>query len=253
MLLVQPVCCNITQLDNSIITPVSSNTPSISGTADSYSTSYMDIHTPTDKSSTPKSQIMPVTSTPKSTVHRKRTHTEPVQAETECSTKVVRRSLDATVQVDTSLTSRTPRKLLLRRKLKSLRQQRRESAVNTNKIRRQMRADCKKVSDISKKYLSPQLHSFFMLPIALSQVNKRGRRYNTENKMFALSIYYKSPAAYKLLSSTFQLPSVSMLSAWLRNKQNDTGFETSLITALQSKVQCMSVLEIKLVFFLSMR
>lgn len=232
--------CNITQTDSSIITPVSSNTPSISGTADSYST--MDIHTPTDKSSTPKSQIMPVTSTPKSTVNRKRTHTEPVQAE--CSTKVVRRSLDATVQVDTSLTSRTPRKLLLRRKLKSLRQaflrqQRRESAVNTNKTRSQMRADCKKVSDISKKYLSPQLHSFFMSQIALSQVNKRGRRYNTENKMFALSIYYKSPAAYKLLSSTFQLPSVSMLTAWLRNKQNDTGFETSLITALQSKVQGM--------------
>jgi Transposase protein len=49
----------------------------------------------------------------------------------------------------------------------------------------------------------------------------------------------KALLAYKLLSSTFQLPSVPVLSAWLRNKQNDTGFETSLITALQSKVQGM--------------
>jgi hypothetical protein len=137
--------CNIAQntIDNSINTPVSSNTPSISGTVDSTS---VDIHTPTDKNNTPKSQNMHVTSTPKSTVHRKRMHTESVQAE--INTKV-RRSLDATVQVDTSSSSRTPRKLLLRRKLKSLRQaflrqQRREASVNTNKTRSQMKADRKK-------------------------------------------------------------------------------------------------------------
>jgi hypothetical protein len=122
-----------------------------------------------------------------------------------------------------------------------MRKQNRKQTFCTKTSKRQMLLDTKTVSYISIKYLSPQLHSFFISQLNLSQVAAKGRLYTTDNKMFALSLYYKSPAAYKLLCNTFQLPSVSLLSKWLRKNQSDTGFDNSLTNALKCKVQNMSV------------
>lgn len=198
-----------------------------------------------DITSTPIRSIVYKTSTPISgSTTRKRTYWDSTTQVTPSHNSGIKRKRDATVQVARSFSSHTPRKLLLQRKLKSLRQAalRRSKRQSVKTSKAQMQVDFNTLSEISMRYLSPHLHSFFMSQLTLSQVsNKRGRRYTVDNKMFALSLYYKSPAAYKLLSNTFQLPSISMLSKWLRKNQSDTGFDTSLIDALKLKVENMTV------------
>lgn len=161
-----------------------------------------------DITSTPIRSIVYKTSTPISgSTTRKRTYWDSTTQVTPSHNSGVKRNRDATVQVARSFSSHTPRKLLLQRKLKSLRQAalRRSKRQSVKTSKAQMQADFNTLSEISMKYLSPHLHSFFMSQLTLSQVsNKKGRRYTVDNKMFALSLYYKSPAAYKLLSNTLQ-------------------------------------------------
>jgi hypothetical protein len=79
-----------------------------------------------------------------------------------------------------------------------------------------------------------------MSQLKLSQVRTKGQRYTNTDKIFALSLYYRSPAAYKLLAKSFHLPSKSILSKWLSNRRIETGFDATLIDAIKRKVQCMA-------------
>jgi hypothetical protein len=82
---------------------------------------------------------------------------------------------DVNIQVPSSLSSCTPRKSILKRKLKTAHQKLlrythklqktnlKSTVVKLSKF--QIKKDFKTVSNISAQYFSPQLHTFFIFPL----------------------------------------------------------------------------------------
>ncbi|KAF2905576.1 hypothetical protein ILUMI_00604 [Ignelater luminosus] len=75
--------------------------------------------------------------------------------------------------------------------------------------------------------------------------HKKRQLWSREEKSLALSIYYKSPATYRLLLNKlkFALPSISTIRLWLRVVHLSTGINQSIISRLREKVKCMSSAE----------
>jgi hypothetical protein len=96
------------------------------------------------------------------------------------------------------------------------------------------------VSKITKKHMSPGLHHLVMSQIRLSQYKAKGRRYTDNDKLFALKIYHRSAATYRLLSKTLQLPSKSTLSDWLSSSNSGPGFDENAMSAIKCRVQGMA-------------
>lgn len=79
----------------------------------------------------------------------------------------------------------------------------------------------------------------------LRNVNRilTGRRWTEEDKIFALSIYKRSPRTYKYLSAFFQLPSPRTLKTLLSKVPFDTGINKLLLQQLKTKMDDMNVLD----------
>ena len=61
------------------------------------------------------------------------------------------------------------------------------------------------------EYLSPDTFSFIESQVKMSKRSRHAYRWKTEDKMLALSIFFHSRKAYKILSQLFILPSVRTL------------------------------------------
>jgi len=67
---------------------------------------------------------------------------------------------------------------------------------------------------LGKKYLPEQFNILLSAQVDAQIRNKRGMRYDSEYKKFALSIYFLSPRTYKELKTRFTLPSVRTLQSF---------------------------------------
>ena len=74
----------------------------------------------------------------------------------------------------------------------------------------------------------------------MSQRHKKGYRWNFNDKMIALSIYYQSRKAYKVLKKIFRLPSKSTLQRSLQKTDIRPGFNTKILNAMEVKAKTMS-------------
>ena len=82
--------------------------------------------------------------------------------------------------------------------------------------------------------------SFIAAQLKLSGVSARGRRWDDESKLLALSLYYKSPQAYRLLAKLFVLPCKASLCNWVRDFSVGVGFSDAIMTVMQEKVAALS-------------
>ena len=65
----------------------------------------------------------------------------------------------------------------------------------------------------------------------------RGNRYTANEKMFALSLWHASPKCYRLLRSTFCLPSITTLRRSMHSIKLEPGFNPSVIDAIKKQVE----------------
>ena len=91
-----------------------------------------------------------------------------------------------------------------------------------------------------KEYLPSETVSFIETQIRMSQRSKHGKRWTIKDKTLALSIFYHSRKAYRLLSKIFCLPSKSTLLRSLRKSNLSPGFNDKIFSALELKVSSMS-------------
>jgi len=95
------------------------------------------------------------------------------------------------------------------------------------------------VKDYLQKNLPDNVLAFVNAQIQLNQRRPKGRRYNTDLKLFALAVYHLSGSAYKILSKLFTLPSQSCLSRWMQCFNLEPGLNNEAIEALKVKVASM--------------
>lgn len=133
----------------------------------------------------------------------------------------------------------TPRKIKLKRTVNKLRTKlyRKEKALQNKKTYKYEHI----ISGLRSFGLSENTLAFFEGQIRLCQKKKSGYRYAVKDKMLALSIYYQSRKAYKLLRKIFILPSRSTIQASLQNTNISPGFNNLVFNALQLKVQSMDI------------
>jgi len=103
--------------------------------------------------------------------------------------------------------------------------------------KRQLSAD-EVVTGASSYLQGPALS---LLTCQLRQVGRksRGRRWSADDKMLALSIYHRSPSAYRFLSSYLILPSVRSLRLYVQSLSFEPGFCSPVFSALGAKVAQM--------------
>ena len=59
-------------------------------------------------------------------------------------------------------------------------------------------------------------------------------------KLFCVSLYFKSPAAYHFLSKSFCLPSIRSLHRIFQDVDINPGFSTQLFDVLQTRIKLMA-------------
>jgi len=82
--------------------------------------------------------------------------------------------------------------------------------------------------------------SFFEMQLEAVNTRRQGMRYSDQNKLLALGIYYKSPAAYRFLQRQFCLPSYETLRSFISSMTVSTGFKSDLTEALRLRAQSLS-------------
>ena len=116
------------------------------------------------------------------------------------------------------------------------------------RLRKALNMKKKKSSNIDKHTILEALEtmlpqnvaSFIALQIDLHQKKNKGQRYSPEMKSFALSLYYVSGKAYKLLQKFFKLPSKSSLMKWIAAFPTAPELTPAAKAVLAKKVQLMS-------------
>lgn len=78
---------------------------------------------------------------------------------------------------------------------------------------------------------------FIQSQYRLASGHKKGRRYNNNDKEFALALYYSSTKSYSLLQTLFCLPSISSLRLWLSSLHVTCGINSSVLQLLKIKAQ----------------
>ena len=152
------------------------------------------------------------------------------------------------VQTAASLSASTPRKSALRRKLHAARvaarryRQRLQSLRRSAYLRRSDKRPVTNVTELVKaasEFLSGDCLTLFRSQLHFSKVAPKGRRYCSDAKLLALSLYSYGPKAYRFLSQMFALPSRSTLSVWLQSLQIMPGFSRELLQAIAYKCRCL--------------
>ena len=92
------------------------------------------------------------------------------------------------------------------------------------------------------KHLSGPAYHLVMAQLTIS-LKRNKKRWTKEMKLYCLSLYYKSPSAYRFRRKTFAVPSVRTLQRIFRNYFVECGFSTELMSILKHKVANMSELE----------
>ncbi|KAF2886581.1 hypothetical protein ILUMI_19593, partial [Ignelater luminosus] len=90
------------------------------------------------------------------------------------------------------------------------------------------------LNDVTKNFINSQLRN----------VNKtNGKRWTTEDKAFALSLYKRSPRLYRYLENQFELPSIRTLKTVLSKIPFASGLNPAILNYLKTRVSQMTELE----------
>ena len=73
-----------------------------------------------------------------------------------------------------------------------------------------------------------------------TRICPRGNRYNSKEKMFALSLWHASPNCYRLLRSTFSLPSITTLRRSIRMIDMKPGFHPRILECIKDRASSFS-------------
>jgi hypothetical protein len=90
------------------------------------------------------------------------------------------------------------------------------------------------------KFLSGVPLAFVSTQLRMAGQKPRAKRWTAEDKLLALSIYHRSPAAYRFLAKQFTLPTRSSLQCWLSGMKSEPGICESVFESLQCEVKTMS-------------
>ncbi len=153
------------------------------------------------------------------------------------------------LQTNQYLSSHTPRKVALRKKLhvSYVSATRRKDQLNklTQKYKEKLANVCgsrtsveQVISDVGK-YLKGDAFNFVAHQLRMSQHPPKGRRYSDEMRLLSLALYNSGPKAYAYLSEIFVLPSKVSLTKWLRNVRSSPGFNEETFTALKERMKFM--------------
>ena len=147
--------------------------------------------------------------------------------------------------------SQTPRKVLLRKKIRHLQCQRWKMTRRLQCAKSAMLAKSEsrpvntvsEVIEASKPYLSALQFAFFRSQLTATLTTPKGHRWSVKEKLFFLQLYYKSPAAYRFMSQNFVLPSASTLSKFVRNAVGrlDSGFSDVMMAMLKLRLTDLSM------------
>jgi len=166
---------------------------------------------------------------------------EPVQAP--CTQSLYATGHDATKS--------TPRKILLRTKLRHLQCQRWKMSRKLQYERSRILAkstehsspSLPEVIQASQSYLTKLQFDFFWTQLTASQTLAKGHRWTIKEKLFFLQLYYKSPTAYRFMSQNFVLPSVSILGKFVCSALGrlDSGFSDVMFSMVKFRLMDLSV------------
>ncbi len=144
---------------------------------------------------------------------------------------------NTSTQVSQSFSYDSPRKKVLRRKLYKTEAKLRRNMKRKHSSQHTKQHDFDTFSEICNKYLSHPLQTFFKSQMKLSQTKAKGRRYTSNDKVFALNLSFTSPVAYRLLSHIFILPSKSVISQWQNMCQLSAGFNDNIMQVIKRKTE----------------
>lgn len=148
---------------------------------------------------------------------------------------------DSTPETPTTSTTPepdTPRKMKLKRKIMQLRSKL-WRMQNKKKPTTDLRSNINALLNTLRQYLPEQMVSFIHTQLRVSGKSGAQIRWASKDKMFALSIYYHSKKAYKVLARLFKLPSISTLKRTLQRSNIQPGFNDKLFNAMKTKVDGM--------------
>ncbi|XP_046859535.1 uncharacterized protein LOC124452923 isoform X2 [Xenia sp. Carnegie-2017] len=141
------------------------------------------------------------------------------------------RTLDFCCQTSTSLTNNTPRKKKQKMVIRSKQGKIRRLNTKLNKIVKN-KATHQQVLENALKKLPDHLANFVRTQIKLHIAKKKGRRYSSEMKSMAISLYHASGKAYRLLSKLFILPSKTSLRNYISRVPTETGISQATVNTL---------------------
>lgn len=142
--------------------------------------------------------------------------------------------------------SDSPRKRLLKRKLKTLHQKlrRREQKIKTMT---ELLKSCsnKQLIDHNEQAFLDRNFGGMNLQVIKNEFSNRftlpkGRRYSDPVKEFAMTLYYYSPKAYNYVRGILHLPHQSSLQNWCQSVNCQPGFLSEVFTHLKAMVTANS-------------
>lgn len=117
----------------------------------------------------------------------------------------------------------------------------RENVVNRERL--QLALECAESGELFKNRINKTTYRFLQSQIRLQKKSARGRRFDIDDKIFALSILKQSPKGYRFLQKMFALPSSSTLMKLLRKIPLNCGINQAIFDSLKKSVEKMSTLD----------
>lgn len=143
---------------------------------------------------------------------------------------------DAGTQTPTSLSSDSPRKRALRLEIKKLKRKLEfESPVSSKK----KKITEKDVIQFCEDHISDGMTNFIKTHLDMSKRSRKGARYSSEYKQFALTVYFLGPKVYKYLATWLCLPSKSTLYRITKNWEIQPGLNDFMFSVIGSKVSSL--------------
>lgn len=144
---------------------------------------------------------------------------------------------DKSCQTSPKLSSSTPRKQKLKKRLGNL------SRINHRLTAKNLKLNATKAAflELCDKFLSNELALFVKGQMQLTDRQKKN--YTKEYKQFALGVYFSGPRAYRHLSQTFKLPSKRTLERITEKWPACSGLNDFVFEAMKIKIRSFTTKE----------
>lgn len=114
--------------------------------------------------------------------------------------------------------------------------------------------ECEHLKTLGRKLLPDSFNRILAAQIDVQLKNKRGRRYNSELKKFALSLYFLSPRNYRELKKSIATPSVRSLQLFTETCTIVPNINDKIFQAFKFKLNTLAVLEFYcIVYYMQMK